>query len=167
MLGHLLERLGILQGKIRRGQSVNVNDRQTKDDIVSLATSYFSEHQDQVVKAVGQTEELLGVDQLWQELLILAQGNNSRKTYIKGLGVLKRKLSRLNVACLSRVSSKGIHGTSFSDLSEAENSSLKRWIATFRQLLLRTDREFSTCKPMDGCRTAEPPPNSEKPCGRR
>ena len=120
MLGHLLERLGTLQGKIRRGKSVNVNDRQTKDDIVSLATSYFSEHRDQVVKAVGQTEELLGVDQQWQELLILAQGNNSRKTYIKGLGVLKRELSRLNVACLSRVSSKGIHGTSLSDLSTAE-----------------------------------------------
>lgn len=143
MLGHLLERLGTLQGKIRRGKSVNVNDRQTKDDIVSLATSYFSEHRDQVVNAVGQSEELLGVDQQWQELLNLAQGNNSRKTYIHELGVLKRELSRLNVACLSRVSSKGIHGTSLSDLSRAEEliiETLENYVpsaaASYRQGIL-------------------------------
>jgi len=120
MLGQLLERVAALQGKTRRGDSVNVNDRHTKDEVVTVAGLYFSEHRTQVVASVGQTEQVLEVDQTWQDLLALAQGNNSRKSYLKVLGAIRQGLSALNVACLTHVASKGVHGTSLSDLSQAE-----------------------------------------------
>lgn len=121
MLGHLLERVAALQGKIRRGKSVNVNDRHTKDEVVAVAGLYFSEYRTQVVTSVGQTEQVLGLDQRWQDLLTLAQGNSSRKSYLKVLGAVKQGLSALNVACLTHVASKGVHGTALSDLSQAED----------------------------------------------
>jgi hypothetical protein len=120
MLGELLERLAALQARVRRGKSVNVNDRLTKDSVVALATSYFSEHRSSVLGIVGEIDQLAGVDQALQDLLNLAQGNNSRKSYLKIMGLIKRDLSALNVACLTHVSSKGIHGRVQSDLSVAE-----------------------------------------------
>ncbi|MGD0695783.1 MAG: hypothetical protein ABSB82_13100 [Terriglobia bacterium] len=125
MLGDLLERLSTLQAKIRRGKSVNLNDRETRDSVVELATSYFSDCREGVANTIGQTDTLLPIDALCQDLLRLSQGNNSRKAYVKALGTLRKELAELNVACLSRVSSKGISGTSLSDLSKAEELILR------------------------------------------
>jgi hypothetical protein len=143
MLGQALERIAALQSKIRRGASVNVNDRQTKDAVVDLAARYFSDHRVQVVNAVGQTDNLLDIDKKWQDLLALAQGNNSRKTYVRVLSDLRKELSQLNVRCLSRVASRGIHGGSLSDLSRAEEliiETLERVVpsaaASYRQGIL-------------------------------
>jgi hypothetical protein len=143
MVGQLLEHLTALQGKVRRGKSVNLNDRQTKDAVVALATSYFSEYRDQIANTIGQADQLIAVDEKWQDLLRLSQGNNSRKRYAKVLGILKQELSQLNIACLSRVSSKGISGTSLSDLSKAEElilSTLENYVpsaaASYRQGIL-------------------------------
>jgi hypothetical protein len=120
MLGELVEHLNVLQGKVRRGKSVNLNDGQTKAALVALATSYFSDYHDRITNTVGQTEDLLEMDEQWQDLLRLLQGNSPRKTYLRVLGNLKQNLSKFNVACLSRVSSKGISGKSLSDLTKAE-----------------------------------------------
>lgn len=143
MLGQVLEHMAALQSKIRRGASVNINERQTKDAVVDLATAYFSNHRVQVVKALGQTDSLFDIDKKWQDLLALAQGNNSRKTYVRVLGDLRKDLSQLNVRCLSRVASRGIHGGSLSDLSMAEEliiETLERVVpsaaASYRQGIL-------------------------------
>jgi hypothetical protein len=120
MLGHVLTRLNALQGKIRRGKSVNVNDRETKESVVSLATSFFAKDRASIVSALGETQQLGQLDRQWHELLELAQGNNSRKRYNKLVGGIRRTVSALNVARLSQVSSKGIHGASLSDLTRAE-----------------------------------------------
>jgi Predicted pPIWI-associating nuclease len=143
MLGELLERLIALQGVVRRGKSVNLNDRQTKEALIALTTSYFSEYRDQITSTIGEAEGLPSLDEEWQNLLRLLQGNSSRKTYAKVLKTLRKKLSELNVACLSRVSAKGISGTSLSDLTEAEEliiATLESYVpsaaASYRQGIL-------------------------------
>jgi hypothetical protein len=143
MLGQLLERVAALQGRIRRGRSVNVNDRQTKDEVVAVAGLYFSERRAEIVASLGQTDQVLAVDQGWQDLLTLAQGNNSRKSYVKVLGSVKRGLATLNVAYLTRIASKGVHGTILSDLSQAEElivatleSSVPSAASSYRQGIL-------------------------------
>ncbi len=125
MLGLLLDLLNPLLSKVRRGTSVNINDRPTKEEIVEIASLYFSEYREPVLKALGETDGLLEVDLEWQDLLKLAQGNNPRKSYTKTLSALRKRLSELNVASLSHVSAKGVHGSTLSDMSSQEQLLIK------------------------------------------
>jgi hypothetical protein len=120
MIANFLQKVVSLHTKLRRGKSVNVNDRPTKQEIVALASAYFSEIRNDLVNTIGESEAVLEVDKQLQQLIALAQGNNSRASYNGLLARLKKELANINVACLSRISSKGIHGRTQSDLSRAE-----------------------------------------------
>jgi hypothetical protein len=104
MIGELIARLDTLLSAVQRGRAVNVNDQETKDRAIELATLYFKTIRPPLVRGLGETQEILEHDQEWQDLVRLAHGNNARRTYLNSLRALKKRLGQLNVSVLSTVS---------------------------------------------------------------
>ena len=104
MSGELIASLDSILSALRRGRTVNVNDQETKDRAIELATSYFKTVRPQLVRSLGETQEILAHDQEWQGLVCLAHGNNARLTYVKTLRAVKKTLGELNIRALSMVS---------------------------------------------------------------
>jgi len=104
MIGDLIASLDTMLSALRRGHTVNVNDQETKDRAIELATSYFKIVRPQLVRSLGEAEEILAHDQEWQGLVRLAHGNNARFTYVKTLRAVKKTLGQLNIRVLSTVS---------------------------------------------------------------
>ncbi|MBZ0148378.1 MAG: hypothetical protein K8F62_12685 [Pseudorhodoplanes sp.] len=100
MIADLISNIDALNAFLRRGKAVNVNDQDTKNQVIALASRYFKEVRPQLVHAIGE-EDLLGHDQRWQQLLRLAHGNNARRTYLGALVGLRRQLSEFNIAALA------------------------------------------------------------------
>ena len=80
---------------------MNVNDQSLKDRAIALATHYFSDVRPRVVAAVGESKTVLQHDELWQQLVRLAHGNNARRTYSRSIGALRKQLSEFNIAALA------------------------------------------------------------------
>lgn len=101
MLGQLIVDVEAFGASLRRGQAVNVNDQSSKDRAIELATRYFAEARPTLVEILGETEALLTHDDLWQQLVRLAHGNNARRTYLGLLASLRRDLTNFNVSTLT------------------------------------------------------------------
>jgi hypothetical protein len=101
MIAQLITDIEALGGSLRRGNAVNVNDQSSKDRAIALATHYFSDVRPRVIAAGGETENVLQHDELWQQLVRLAHGNNARRTYLKIIGNLRKQLSEFNIAALA------------------------------------------------------------------
>jgi hypothetical protein len=54
-----------------------------------------------LVATTGETDLLLRHDELWQQLVRLAHGNNARRTYLNTLRELRKELSDFNISALS------------------------------------------------------------------
>jgi Predicted pPIWI-associating nuclease len=106
MISELITDVKALAASIRRGSAVNVNDRFSKDRSIDLATQYFNDVKPLVLSIGGATEEVRHHDELWQQLVQLAHGNNQRQTYVKILGLLRKELSAFNVAALTAPGAK-------------------------------------------------------------
>ncbi len=101
MIGDLIARVEALTQLIRRGSTVNVNDQETKDRCIELAKQYFEAVRPEIVKASGETEGVLRLDQELQRLIRLAHGNNARKSYRASLSALRKDLAELNIQLLT------------------------------------------------------------------
>ena len=84
-----------------RGRAVNVNHQSSKDRAIGLATRYFNDVRPRLVLTGGETDYLLHHDGLWQQLVRLAHGNNTRQTYLKTIGTLRKELSEFSISALS------------------------------------------------------------------
>jgi Predicted pPIWI-associating nuclease len=102
MIQELIDRTRNLQNQLRRGTTINVNDRGTKGEAINLATAYFESFRPVLIRVLGETDNIKKHDDQWQELVKLAHGNNQRITYRKILGGLAKELRELSVAILSR-----------------------------------------------------------------
>jgi hypothetical protein len=101
MLGQLIADVEAFGASLRRGQAVNLNDQSSKDRAIELASRYFAEGRPTLVEVLGESEALLAHDELWQQLVRLAHGNNARRTYLRTLASLRRSLTNFNVSTLS------------------------------------------------------------------
>lgn len=101
MIGELIADVEALGASLRRGKAVNVNDQSSKDRAIALATRYFSDIRPQLAGTGGETDSLLRHDELWQQLVRLAHGNNARRTYLKTIGAIRKQLSEFNISVLS------------------------------------------------------------------
>jgi hypothetical protein len=101
MIGPLIIDLEALAGSLRRGSAVNVNDQSSKDRAIGLTTRYFSNVRPEIVAVVSETEAVLGHDELWQQLIRLAHGNNARKTYLKIIGLIRKQLTEFNISLVA------------------------------------------------------------------
>lgn len=143
MLRELLEKLDGLQSRIRRGRTVNVNDRQTKEEVIAVASVYFGQCRKLLARALGEDEHLLSHDENWQELVRLAHGNNARRSYLNHIKAIRKDLADFNVAYLSRLSEQSPDSSGLSDLTPAEQLIIKTLelsipsaAASYRQALL-------------------------------
>lgn len=78
-----------------------MNDRESKDRAIALATSYFNTVRPTLTSRLGEHEAIVEHDQDWQNLVRLAQGNNARKSYLHTLTALRKGLVDFNVAALT------------------------------------------------------------------
>jgi hypothetical protein len=143
VIGDLLDRLHALQARISRGRAMNVNDRQTKEEVIATATAYFSLFRHDLVKSLGDESHVLPHDAKWQDLIRLAHGNNSRKSYNSLIRAIYKELTALNVARLSSVTNKGVGGSGLHDMTPAEHqivttldNSVPSAGASYRQAIL-------------------------------
>jgi len=100
MIGELITAAESLHSALRRRRAVNVNDQNTKSQVIELASRYFKEVRPNLTYAVGEND-LLGHDKQWQQLLRLAHGNNSRRTYLKMLVHIRKELLEFSVFALT------------------------------------------------------------------
>ena len=143
MLRELLEKLDGLKSRIRRGRPVNVNDRETKDEAIAVASAYFGQCRKVLAKGIGEHEHLLSHDEKWQELVRLAHGNNARRSYLNHIKILRKELAEFNIAYLSHLSEQSPDNSGLSDLTPAEQLIIKTLelsipsaAASYRQALL-------------------------------
>jgi hypothetical protein len=101
MIGQLITDLEGLAASLRRGAAVNVNDQSTKDRAIRLASHYFGNVRPRIVPVVGETEHVLRHDQLWQQLIRLAHGNNPRRRYLPLVRALRKQLSEFNISAVT------------------------------------------------------------------
>lgn len=112
MIGQLITDVDAFGASLRRGRAVNVNDQDSKDRVIALATRYFGEVRPRVVAANGETDVVLRHDEQWQQLVRLAHGNNARRTYLRTIGMVRRGLLEFNIAALSTPASSADQGNS-------------------------------------------------------
>jgi len=101
MIGQLISDVDAFGASLRRGRAVNVNDQDSKDRAIALATRYFGEVRPRVVAANGETDVVLRHDEQWQQLVRLAHGNNARRTYLRTIALVRRGLQEFNITALS------------------------------------------------------------------
>jgi Predicted pPIWI-associating nuclease len=101
MIGQVITDVEALGVSLRRGQAVNVNDQSSKDRAIGLATRYFNEVRPLLVANGGENDVLLRHDKEWQQLVRLAHGNNARRTYVKIVNALRKRLLEFNISALS------------------------------------------------------------------
>ncbi len=101
MIDALLADVDGLLGAVRRGRSVNINDQATKARAIALATRYFKDVRPGIVRTLGASADLTSPDNLWQDVIRLAQGNNSRRSYINKLRAVRQQLGALSVTMLA------------------------------------------------------------------
>ena len=143
MINNLFDQIIILESALRKNRAVNVNDKQIRQTFIQTATYYFSEVRPHIVSILSESEEIINHDQKWQEIIRLAHGNNSKKSYSSKLKLLKRELTDFNVSFLSAKAEEGINGAVVSDLSPSENliiTTLENYVpsaaASYRQGIL-------------------------------
>jgi hypothetical protein len=120
MIGQLITDVEALGASLRRGKAVNVNDQSSKDRAIALATRYFSDIRPRIAAAGGETENLLRHDDLWQQLVRLAHGNNPRRSYLKATATLRKDLSEFNISALSTPVASALSSGASASLSREE-----------------------------------------------
>ena len=98
MPAELLSEVEAITALIRRGKSVNVNDQATKDQVIQLARSYFSEFRPEFLRYSDNSTDLQHLDADWQDLVRLAHGNNARTSYLRTLRAIRTGLTQASVA---------------------------------------------------------------------
>jgi hypothetical protein len=101
MIGQLIADVEALGASLRRGHAVNVNDQSSKDLAIGLATRYFNDVRPIVLTANVNADHVSAHDELWQQLVQLAHGNNARRTYLRTIHALRKQLSGFSVAALA------------------------------------------------------------------
>jgi hypothetical protein len=92
----LATKIDQLLATLRGGRSINVNSRTLKSGVIEVAKDYFQNVRPEISSSLP-AETLQVYDALWQDLVRLAHGNNSRRSYVKLLAALKRNTVEINV----------------------------------------------------------------------
>ncbi len=108
MLTEFLVRIDGLLTAFRRARPVNINDQESKNRTLALATSYFNDVRPHLVERIGEVEAVVHHDGEWQQLVRLAQGNNARRSYLAILARLRRQLAEFNVRALTSVAGRSV-----------------------------------------------------------
>lgn len=97
MIDKLYKEVSFLRDVIQHVPTRNVNTEDDKEVAIQTATYYFKTCRPIVVGLGKPSEYIQEYDSLWQELLRLAHGNNSKKSYQKVVGELYRMTITVSV----------------------------------------------------------------------
>jgi hypothetical protein len=86
-----------LLAALRSGKSINVNSKTIKSAVIEAAKDYFQNVRPEISSSLPE-RTLHVYDAQWQDLVRLAHGNNSRRSYIKLLTALKKATVEINVS---------------------------------------------------------------------
>lgn len=102
---------------IKHVRSVNVNVREDREAVVELGRLYFQHFREKSVDFFIDNE-ISEYDQLWQDLIRLAHGNNSKSSYLKKLSKLQKVTKDLSVRSIVSAKSAQIPAEENFDDSE-------------------------------------------------
>lgn len=124
MIEELLNLLKGLISSIRKNKAVNINNRPIREASISTGSFYFKNCRSETSRILGDEKALSDLDEYWQQLIRLAHGNNSKKSYISILTHLLKRTTDLAVA--SHASSSPVELTSSTmSYSQAEQMIVK------------------------------------------
>lgn len=98
MISDLSDQLRTLTSSIRKSKAVNVNNKSIKEAAVAAGSYYFKECRGEARQILSDSQELAELDEEWQRLIRLAQGNNAKKSYLSLAKSLLKKTTDLSVA---------------------------------------------------------------------
>jgi len=131
MIEDLLTNLKVLKNLLSKNAAVNVNGNQVKGIVIDKASEYFRTARQEVASLVLDEEELSKYDEDWQNLIRLAQRNNSKASYLSIINRLTEKTREL--AVLSR--STAITAQPAANGTIALSQDEQRLIATLGEVL--------------------------------
>jgi hypothetical protein len=105
MVPELLNKLNKLAASIKKNRAFNVNSETLKQATVAVGSYYFKECRDEISRSITATQDLLRLDQNWQQLIRLAHGNNSKKSYLSVIKNLLKQTKELAIAAQISASS--------------------------------------------------------------
>ncbi len=97
MIDKLYKEVSFLRDVIQHVRTRDVNTEDDKEVAIQTSTFYFKTCRPFVVELGKSPEYIQKYDSLWQELLRLAHGNNSKKSYQKVVGEIYRVTIALSV----------------------------------------------------------------------
>ncbi len=97
MTTEFLRAISELKRTITKKTSVNVNSEDEKTLVVESAKSYFSRFRPYINSHNIDSEALFSLDNYFQELIRLTQGNNPRKAYNKNIKIIESIAKQLTI----------------------------------------------------------------------
>lgn len=97
MIEELLNQLKGLASSIHKNKAVNINSQAIKEAAISIGSYYFKNCRADAYKILRDKKELAGIDEQWQQLIRLAHGNNSKKSYLSLINRLIKRTTDLAV----------------------------------------------------------------------
>jgi hypothetical protein len=98
MIAEFLNQIKALQSAIRRGNAINVNSQSTKQGAIDTGGEYFRRYRQEAHDLLNDEGALSALDEDWQQLIRLAQGNNPKKSYLTLLRRLQKATVELTVS---------------------------------------------------------------------
>jgi len=92
----LATKIDQLLATLRSGKSINVTSKTIKSGVIDVAKDYFQNIRPEISSSLPE-KTLQVYDAQWQDLVRLAHGNNSRRSYVKLLTALKKATVEINV----------------------------------------------------------------------
>lgn len=96
MIADFLKDLESLKKAVSKSTAVNINSQKIKGQAIDFSKEYFSSYRPQLIEKSLLDETNLDIDNLFQDLLRLAQGNNLKTRYltkVKGIEKILKELS--------------------------------------------------------------------------
>lgn len=124
MIEELLNQLKGLVSSIRKNKAVNINSRAIREATILTGSFYFKNCRSDAYRSLGNEKALSELDEQWQQLIRLAHGNNSKKSYLSILNRLMKRTTDLAVASHALASTVELRPSSMS-YSQAEQLIIK------------------------------------------
>lgn len=103
MLTDLNKSVENLKKNISKNNSVNINSQNLKTETVDIAKEYFSTHRHYIVEKNLDPESIVDLDNNFQEILRLTQGNNKKSRYLTRIKKAEKIIKDLIVKDVSSI----------------------------------------------------------------
>lgn len=97
MISDFLKDLESLKKAVSRSTAVNINSQKIKEQVIEFSKDFFSNQRPQLVEKSLLNETNLDIDNFFQDLLRLAQGNNLRTRYLTKIKGVEKYLKELSI----------------------------------------------------------------------